>query len=63
VVGQRNHRGEVQWRLFDPLDDHRRPSIPQGPRWVARERLIHSALSFGRGSVYAGAISGGQRHG
>lgn len=63
VVGQRNHRGTVQWRLFDPLDDHRRPSIPQGPRWVDRERLIHSALSFGKGSIWAGAFSGGQRHG
>jgi hypothetical protein len=63
VVGQRVKDGEVQWRLFDPLDDHRRPSIPQGPRWVDRARLIHAAEAFAPSGVYAGVISGGQRHG
>lgn len=63
VVGQRVRDGEVQWRLFDPLDDARRRGIPQGPRFVDRERLMDAARSFGKGSIYAGIISGGQRHG
>lgn len=63
VVGQRVKDGEVQWRLFDPLDDGRRAGIVRGPRFVDRERLMDAARSFGRGSIYAGIISGGQRHG
>ena len=61
VVGQRIKDGEVQARLYDPLDDARRPSIPQGPRFVSLERLIHSAKSFGSGGVFAGVFTGGQR--
>jgi hypothetical protein len=61
VVGQRVKDGEVQWRLFDPLDDARRAGIPRGPRWVDRDRLIHASLAFGKGGVFAGVFNGGQR--
>lgn len=63
VVGQRVKDGEVQYRLLDPLDDARRAGIPQGPRFVARERLIHALEAFSPGTVFAGSFTGGARHG
>ena len=61
VLGQRTRQGDVEWQLFDPLDDARRQGIPQGPRWVRRDRLARAALSFGSGSVFAGIFTGGSR--
>jgi hypothetical protein len=52
----------VEWKLYDPLDDHRRPEIPQGPRWVARSKVQKAAEAFARanGRCYAGIFGGGQ---
>jgi hypothetical protein len=47
VLGQRTYRGELQWMLYDPLDDHRRSSIPQGPRWVAASAIIAACEGYG----------------
>jgi hypothetical protein len=62
VWGQRRRNGRVQWRIYDPLDDHRRPEIPQGPRWVNREKVTKAAEAFARGNgrCYAGVFGGGQ---
>jgi hypothetical protein len=65
-VGVLGHRtsddGDVLWRLHDPLDDRRRPGIPQGPRWVKAEHLERAMEDFagGRGRCWAGSFSGGQ---
>jgi hypothetical protein len=48
--------GDVEWRLFDPLDDGRSGGIPIGPRWVKRSKLIAAWEDFGR---YWGALRGG----
>jgi hypothetical protein len=63
ILGQRTRYGELEWRLFDPLDDKRRPGIPQGPRWVRRSILVSAMESFagGRGKAWAGIFTGGQR--
>jgi hypothetical protein len=64
VVGQRSYEGKVQWRIFDPLDDHRRPELSKkGPRWVDRDDVVVSmeALAKARGRCYAVVIGGGQK--
>jgi hypothetical protein len=62
ILGQRLNDGEVQWRLFDPLDDKRRDGIPQGPRWVSRSAIVDAMTVFagGPGKAWAGVFSGGQ---
>lgn len=62
IRGQRHHNGKVQWKIWDPLEDKRRPEIPQGPRWVPREKVMEAAASFARaqGRCYAGVFGGGQ---
>jgi hypothetical protein len=62
VQGQRVIAGIVQWRIFDPLDDHRRPELSQkGPRWVDRDDVIVSmeALAKAKGRCYAVVFGGG----
>jgi hypothetical protein len=64
VCGQRSYQGKVQWRIYDPLDDHRRPELSQrGPRWVDRDDIVVSmeALAKARGRCYAVVIGGGQK--
>lgn len=65
VRGQRYCRRHkrVEWRIYDPLDDHRRPGIPQGPRWVARSKVTKSAEAFANanGRCLSGVFGGGQR--
>jgi len=63
VKGQRNRGSTIEWRLFDPLDDGRRQGIPQGPRWVSRERLVSALEAFQPGTVYAGVFTGGASRG
>lgn len=65
VRGQRTVKGKVQWKVYDPLDDHRRPEIPQGPRWVDREDVVKSAEAFARarGRCWVGVFGGGQARG
>ena len=65
ILGQRTKNGVVQWLLWDSLDDHRRPSIPAGPRWLRRETIIRSMEAFagGTGRCYAGVLGGGQKRG
>lgn len=64
VFGQRvTDHGVIQWHLFDPLEDHRRPEIPRGPRWVDRKDLIAAAVELAGGrrdAIYAGVIAGGR---
>lgn len=61
VLGQRTWKGEVQWLLWEPLEDHRRANIPQGPRWVPREHVVKAMEAFGGGAgrCYAGVFGGG----
>lgn len=64
IRGQRRKGGRVQWLLFDPLDDSRRSSIAQGPRWVDRSKLIAAVLAFAGGNpngIYVGVFAGGQK--
>jgi hypothetical protein len=64
VQGQRSYQGKVQWRIFDPLDDHRRPELSKvGPRWVDRDDVVVSmeALAKARGRCYAVVFGGGQK--
>lgn len=62
VVGERWHDGHVEWLLFDALDDHRRPEVPRGPRWVKRMVLVESMEAYARreGRCWAGVMGGGQ---
>lgn len=62
VRGQRTFRGKVQWKVYDPLEDHRRPGIPQGPRWIARDKVVKAAEAFARanGRCWVGVFGGGQ---
>lgn len=64
VQGQRTHGDEIQVRLFDPLEDGRRPEIPDSPygRWVPRDKLLSAAQSFARarGRCWAGVGGGGK---
>lgn len=62
VRGQRTRKGKVQVKIYDPLDDGRRPEIPKGPRWVARDKVFQAAAAFagGHGRCYAGVLGGGQ---
>ena len=53
---------EVMWLLYDSLDDQRRTSIPAGPRWVPRWKVIKAMLGLSRGNsngIYAGVLAGG----
>jgi hypothetical protein len=62
VKGERSRDGVVWYRLFDPLDDHRRPELsPKGPRWVKRSALVRSMEAFAGspGSAWAGVFMGG----
>lgn len=63
VYGQRTRNDVVQWLLWDPLDDKRRRGIPQGPRWVPREKVIRAMEAFagGKGRCYAGVFGGGEK--
>jgi hypothetical protein len=63
ILGQRHRDGVTWWLMWDPLDDHRRPEIPQGPRWVPRHKLVAAMEAFagGEGRCYAGIFGGGQR--
>jgi hypothetical protein len=59
VLGwKRDERGVVWYRLFDPLDDKRRPIIPKGPRWVRRGPLVAALKAYGS---YFGILRGGER--
>jgi hypothetical protein len=55
---KRDEQGRIWWRLWDPLDDRRRPIIPKGPRWVRRSVLVASWRAFGS---YCGILRGGER--
>ena len=56
---KRDEKGTVFWRLWDPLDDARRPRvIPKGPRWVRRSILVAAWKAFGG---YFGIFRGGER--
>lgn len=61
VARERRRGAGVEWLLFDPLDDGRRPGIERGGRWVLRRDLLAAATSFagGSGRVHAGVIGGG----
>lgn len=61
--GARSRDGEVEWQLYDPLDDERRPEIPDGPRWVRRAHIMAAIEAFagGRGQAWAGIFYGGQK--
>ena len=62
VCGQRQRRGRVEWRLFDPLDDGRTPRTPKGPRWVPRAALTRAAVVLANGDpdrIWAGVFGGG----
>jgi len=63
VLGQRERQGEMWWLLWDPLDDARRAGIPQGPRWVPRDRIVSAMESFAgaQGRAYAGVFTGGRK--
>lgn len=59
VLGWAKPKGKGErWLLFDPLDDHRRPAIPTGPRWVPRSAIVAAWKAFGS---YAGILRGGER--
>jgi hypothetical protein len=59
VLGMRYRKGSgIQYLLWDSLDDHRNPSIPQGPRWVPKAAVIGAWKAFG---YYAGIMRGGER--
>ena len=62
LLGHRVMGGEVQWRLWDPLDDGRRAGIPEGPRWVDKADLVAAMEAFagGSGRCWAGVFGGGQ---
>lgn len=65
VYGQKKKKdGTVMWLLWDPLDDSRRASIPQGARWVKRNILVQSMVAFGSGgsnNIWAGVFAGGKK--
>jgi hypothetical protein len=55
--------GTVVWLLYDSLDDQRRMTIPQGPRWVPRWKVIKALTALANGNpnaIWAGVIGGGQ---
>jgi hypothetical protein len=57
IVGSQDGK----WRMFDPLDDSRRPEIPQGPRLIRAEHLIAAMEAFAGGPhrAWAGVFTGG----
>ena len=64
VLGEKKWgNGAVVWKLYDSLDDERRPGIPQGPRWVPRWKVIKAAEAWsgGKGHVTAGVFRGGHK--
>lgn len=63
VLGWREANGNVQWRIYDSLDDRRRAGIPKGWRFVPREAVVKSMEAFagGAGRCYAGVFGGGQK--
>lgn len=66
VMGQRVKDGQVEWQLFDPLDDRRRPEVAgPGPRWVKRAAIVVALEDFagGTGKTWAGIFTGGQTRG
>lgn len=57
IIGFR--RGRVaETILFDPLDDARRPGIPDGPRWVPLSPILEAWEAFG---FFFGIFRGGER--
>jgi len=64
VTDERQYEGEVEWLLYDSLDDARRKGIAgPGPRWVDRSILVRSMEAFAKadGRCYAGVFGGGQK--
>jgi hypothetical protein len=55
---KRDGKGIIWWRLWDPLDDRRRPGIPKGSRWVRKSALVAALKSYGS---YFGIIRGGEK--
>jgi hypothetical protein len=59
---RRRVRGGRHWRtvwgLYDPLDDARRPGIPDGPRWVSPGPILAAWGALGH---YAGVFRGGEK--
>lgn len=56
--------GTIVWLLYDPLDDQRRSTIPQGPRWVPRSKVVAAMVALAGGNsngIWAGVIGGGQK--
>lgn len=55
--------GTVMWLLYDSLDDSRRSTIPQGPRWVKKSIIVAALKALAGGNpnaIFAGVIGGGQ---
>ena len=49
VLGEKRwNDGTLVWRLYDSLDDNRRNSIPQGPRWVPRYKVLAAAQAWAK---------------
>jgi len=49
VLGEKKwNDGTIVWRLYDSLDDNRRNSIPQGPRWVPRYKVLKAAEAWAK---------------
>jgi hypothetical protein len=64
VLGEKKwNDGTIVWKLYDSLDDNRRNSIPQGPRWVPRYKVLKAAEVWARKTnnteVVAGVFRGG----
>jgi len=65
IKGQRrNDKGEIKYLVHDPLEDARRSSIPQGPRWIHRQMVLDAMVAFSPtksgSSIYAVVFGGGQ---
>jgi hypothetical protein len=63
VFDERGRGDDIEWLLYDSLDDARREGIPQGERWVKRSIIVESMEAFAgaRGRCYAGVFGGGQK--
>lgn len=67
VYGQKRWKdGTVVWRVYDSLEDARRPGIPKGWKWRPRWKVVDAMESLvgpeTKGRCYAG-IFGGGKHG
>jgi hypothetical protein len=66
VLGEVRWTAGLVWKVYDSLEDNRRPEIPQGPKWRPRWKILKAAEVWARKTnnteVVAAVYRGGGKY-